>query len=90
VGRPEPTPPLIPSYPSIVSPCIQGMGGTIAGIERRAATAYRSGQSVWVAWRGRWWLAEILRAENGRSYVDYACFGSEWNEWVGPDRVRTR
>lgn len=52
------------------------------------ANTYRAGEYVWAEWRGRWWYASILRAERGRYYIDWPGYGDEWNEWVGPNRLR--
>jgi hypothetical protein len=52
------------------------------------ANTYRAGEYVWAEWRGRWWYAQILRAERGRYYIDWPGYGDEWNEWVGPNRLR--
>lgn len=52
------------------------------------ANEYRPGESVQVNWRGDWWRATVLRAENGSYYITYPGYGSEWNEWVGSDRIR--
>jgi hypothetical protein len=54
----------------------------------RAANRFQPGQRVQVEWRGQWWSAVVLRAENGSYYVTYPGYGREWNEWVGPGRIR--
>lgn len=44
-----------------------------------------------VEWRGRWWPATILeRKTSGRYLVHYDGYGSDWDEVVGPERVRLR
>lgn len=40
-------------------------------------------------WGNRWWSAEILKSKNGKSFIHYTGYGDEWNEWVGPDRMRS-
>jgi hypothetical protein len=54
------------------------------------ANAFRVGQSVLVEWGGKWWDATILRANNGMYYITYPGWGREWDEWVGPSRIRRR
>lgn len=44
-----------------------------------------------VEWRGRWWPATVLdRKGSGRYLVHYDGFGEEWDEVVGPERIRLR
>lgn len=47
------------------------------------------GQSVEVLWEGKWWPANVLKREDDKAFVKYDGYGDEWNEWVGPDRLRT-
>jgi hypothetical protein len=54
------------------------------------ANEIRVGQAVSVEWGNRWWDAQVLEVENGRYYISYDGYGSEWDEWVGPERVRRR
>jgi hypothetical protein len=48
----------------------------------------RSGARVEVEWQGDWWPAQVLSVKNGKRFIRYAGYGAEWDEWVGPDRVR--
>ncbi len=46
------------------------------------------GRSVEVSWGGQWWAAEVLESRSGIRRIHYTGWGAEWDEWVGPDRVR--
>ena len=50
------------------------------------------GEAVRVEWKKRWWPAKILKVnENEKQYfIAYDGYGEEWNEWVGPKRIRNR
>jgi len=50
--------------------------------------AARKGQAVEINWRGGWWPGKVLRARDGRYKISYDNYGSEWDEWVTPDRLR--
>jgi hypothetical protein len=57
------------------------------------ANKYQPGDRVSVEWHKpgnsrQFWSATVLKAENGKYYVSYAGYGSEWNEWIGSDRIR--
>lgn len=43
-----------------------------------------------VQWKGEWYRATVLQSWEGLHLVRYAGFGPEWDEWVGPERVRTK
>lgn len=45
-------------------------------------------RSVEVLWGGQWWAAEILESRAGLSRIHYTGWGPEWDEWVGPERLR--
>ena len=53
-------------------------------IRRRSKTS--AGQLM-VEWHGSYWPATALRTEGNRSFIRYDGYGSEWDEWVGPDRT---
>ena len=56
----------------------------------KAATRFQPGDRVLVEWRGEWWPARVLQAENGTYYVTYDSYGREWDEWVGNTRIGRR
>lgn len=41
-----------------------------------------------VLWGDRWWAAAVLEAKDGKYYIKYDGYGDNWNEWVGPERIR--
>ena len=43
---------------------------------------------VKVQWNKEWYKATILRSWEGLHLVHYVGFGPEWDEWVGPERIR--
>lgn len=47
-----------------------------------------AGKRIEAQWKGKWWPAYVLQASGTQTHVHYAGFGAEWNEWLGPDRVR--
>ena len=52
------------------------------------ATDSRQSPAVEVAWGGSWWRAEILEKRSGLTKIHYTGWGSEWDEWVEPARIR--
>ncbi|MCA9520506.1 MAG: hypothetical protein KC609_06020 [Myxococcales bacterium] len=51
---------------------------------------YVVGQRVMVFWKTRWYKARVLAARPGSWLIHYKGYGSNWNEWVGPGRIRPR
>jgi hypothetical protein len=58
----------------------------LAEVEEEAAP--RVGERVEVEWRGKWFRAKSIGADGDQLLVHYSGFGSDTDEWVGPDRVR--
>lgn len=54
-----------------------------------ASGGYAPGARVSVEWSGRWYQAQILQAKDGRYLVRYDGYGSNWDEWVPPSRIRS-
>lgn len=46
------------------------------------------GGRVDVQWSGGWYKAQILQQQAGRYLVRYDGYGSTWDEWVEPARIR--
>ncbi len=44
---------------------------------------------VKVLWEGEYYVAEILKSEEGFHYITYPGYGSYWDEWVMYDRIKT-
>jgi hypothetical protein len=50
---------------------------------------YEGGQAVCVEWGGRFWPGRILRCTGPQRWeIAYDSWPSDWNEIVGPDRLR--
>jgi hypothetical protein len=43
-----------------------------------------------VLWKGKWYSASVTRVNDtqSRCYIHYTGYGSNWDEWVGQDRIR--
>jgi hypothetical protein len=41
-----------------------------------------------VEWRGNWYKASIIRRDGKKTQIHYVGYGSEWDEWVTPERIR--
>jgi hypothetical protein len=53
-----------------------------------AAVATKASPKHEVLWGGSWWAAEILERKGGLTKIHYTGWGSEWDEWVEPKRLR--
>jgi len=40
-----------------------------------------------IAWRKHWYPAEILETRNDQHLIRYTGYGSNWDEWVGAERM---
>ena len=45
-------------------------------------------QNVMVEWHGTWYASQVLRRSGARNFIHYTGYGPEWDEWVGPERLR--
>lgn len=61
-----------------------------SGTARDAAPVPADATSVEVFWGGRWYDATILKREGQRAFIHYDGWGSNFDEWVMPDRMRPR
>ena len=48
----------------------------------------RIGQRVEVESKGKWYRAKIIDVDSDQAQIHYAGYGDNWNEWVGPERMR--
>ncbi|MBV8780913.1 MAG: hypothetical protein JO353_05900 [Phycisphaerae bacterium] len=55
----------------------------------KTASSYSVGSSVEVNWNGQWWPAEIVSVAADQYRIHYTGFGSDQEETVTPDRIRT-
>src|SRR5262245_20501356 len=52
------------------------------------AGACAAGDSAQVLWKGTWYPAAVLKAKGTECFIHYNGYGANWDEWVGPDRIR--
>src|SRR5579885_2227238 len=46
------------------------------------------GDTAQVLWKGTWYPATVLKAKGTECFIHYTGYGSNWDEWVGPDRIK--
>ncbi|MFO1518832.1 MAG: Tudor-knot domain-containing protein [bacterium] len=52
--------------------------------------AYAIGDPVMVLWKGKWYPASVVRTQSNRWYIHYDGYGNNWDEWVGPARIKRK
>lgn len=66
-------------------------GTTGSGTGSSSAGPFVAGDDVDVEWNGEWWKATVISVSAGPNYkIHYVGWGPEWDETVGPTRVRAR
>ena len=67
---------------------------SVAAYGKDAAPTYTKGQKVQVEWKGTWYASTILEvgsgANAGKYKIHYDGWGSEWDEWVPPSRIKAK
>ncbi|MFN0018465.1 MAG: Tudor-knot domain-containing protein [Pirellulaceae bacterium] len=48
-----------------------------------------AGERMEVEWNGQWYKAKCIAVDGERRKVHYTTYDDSWDEWVGPDRMRT-
>lgn len=85
-----------PAAPTVSIPVQPAAGGAVTTTTAAADAApapragFADGEVVEVEWHGSWWPAVVLRADEGGWLVRYDGYGAEWDEIVGPERIRRR
>ena|SRR5262245_49016031 len=51
---------------------------------------YQTGEAVMVLWHGSWWPAHVIQPGVKSWKIHYDNYGNNWDEWVGPSRIRKR
>ena len=51
---------------------------------------WKVGDPVQANWKGAWYKATIIGADGARYKIHYDGYGDNWDEWVGPDRIKAR
>lgn len=74
----------------IIAPPAAGAAAaaTVATPVAAAAGSWQVGNVVEVLWNGAWYKAKILEIKDGKYKITYDGYGSSWDEFVGPDRIR--
>jgi hypothetical protein len=49
--------------------------------------AYQAGDAVRAKWNGEWYDARVLEVKTGQYRITYVGYGSNYDEWVGEDRL---
>ncbi len=72
--------------------CVGGAkpGAAAAKTDAGAGAAWKVGDAVQVEWRGSWYPAKVIALGNGKYRVHYDGYGPEWDEFVGPSRIKKR
>lgn len=50
----------------------------------------RIGQNVDALWEGKWYKASVTAASDSQCKITYAGYGKEYDEWIGPDRLKIK
>lgn len=37
---------------------------------------------------GTWYAATVVKSRGARYFISYDGWASDWNEWVGPERIK--
>jgi len=48
------------------------------------------GNKAEVLWKGTWYPATVKKVKGDQCYIHYAGYGNNWDEWVGPDRIKIK
>jgi len=60
-----------------------------AGIcEANSASTCSRGQNLEVLWHDKWYAAYAIKGKGDQCYIHYDGYGNNWDEWVGPERMR--
>ena len=70
-----------------------GPGAAPTDVAAKQAAAgkstYRIGDSLEVNWHGTWYKAVVRKIDGGNYFIHYEAFADSWDEWVGPDLIRS-
>ncbi|GAB2876096.1 hypothetical protein GCM10027277_51850 [Pseudoduganella ginsengisoli] len=55
-----------------------------------AAELCRVGQNVDALWEGKWYKASVTSTSDSQCKITYPGYGKEYDEWVGPDRLKIK
>lgn len=66
-----------------------GLIGSMAWAATSSA-ACQKGDKGDVLWKGKWYPATVMKSKGDECFIHYDGYGSNWDEWVGPDRIRIK
>lgn len=52
------------------------------------AAGFKAGDKLEILWGGKWYPGAVIEAKDGKYKIRYDGFTAQWDEWVGPERVR--
>ncbi len=68
----------------------KGAPDETTGPSSSSSAAFRERDRVEVESQSIWHPAIVLRVDGDRYFIHYERFSDHWDEWVGPDRIRSR
>ena len=51
--------------------------------------ACKVGEKTQVLWKSSWYPATVKKVKGNECFVHYDGYDNKWDEWVGPDRMKT-
>jgi hypothetical protein len=60
----------------------------LSQIREPAIVEYPAGSTVEVIWKRKWYPAKVVSVERGVHLIHYVDYDSDWDEWVGAERIR--
>ena len=66
------------------------LSNRIAAAPEKELPKVTTGEKVDVEWQGRWYPALVLKRSGSRALIHYEGYDATWDEWVGPERMRSR
>ena len=65
-----------------------GVLAMVAGFSVAGYAACKVGDKSEVLWKGTWYPATVKKVKGSECYIHYTGYGNDWDEWVGPDRIK--
>jgi hypothetical protein len=62
----------------------------VVGFATAGYAACKAGDKAQVLWKGTWYPATVKKAKGDQCFIHYTGYGNNWDEWVGPDRIKLR
>ncbi len=60
----------------------------VTGFAVSGYAACKVGDKADVLWKGTWYPATVKKVKGDECYIHYTGYGNNWDEWVGPDRIK--